>query len=140
MAGTINVEPIQGQYMYERIITGLMLVVAVIHLLPISGFFGVEQLTSLYGIEITDGNLKILMRHRAMLFGILGGFFAFAAFKPAIQPIAFLAAFISVASFFFLCFSVGEFNDAIRKVVIADVVASVSLLAAIVLYLVKSDG
>ncbi len=126
--------------MYERIITGLMLVVAVIHLLPISGFFGVEQLASLYEIKITDGNLEILMRHRAILFGILGGFLAYAAFTPAIQPIAFLAALISVASFFFLSFSVGEFNDAIRKVVIADIVASVSLLGAIVLYVVKSNG
>ena len=126
--------------MYERIITGLMLVVAVIHLLPISGFFGVEQLASLYEIKITDGNLEILMRHRAILFGILGGFLAYAAFTPAIQPIAFLAAFISVASFFFLSFSVGEFNDAIRKVVIANIVASVSLLGAIVLYVVKSNG
>jgi hypothetical protein len=97
--------------MYERIITGLMLVVAVLHLLPISGFFGVEQLASLYEIKITDGNLEILMRHRAILFGILGGFLAYAAFTPAIQPIAFLAAFISVASFFFLSFSVGEYNE-----------------------------
>ena len=126
--------------MYERLITGLMLVVAVIHLLPISGFFGVERLASLYEIEITDGNLEILMRHRAILFGILGGFLAYAAFTPVLQPIAFLAAFISVASFFFLSFSVGEFNDAIRKVVIADIVASASLLGAIVFYVVKRYG
>ncbi len=126
--------------MYERLITGLMLVVAVIHLLPISGFFSVERLASLYEIEITDGNLEILMRHRAILFGILGGFLAYAAFTPVLQPIAFLAAFISVASFFFLSFSVGEFNDAIRKVVIADIVASVSLLGAIVFYVVKRYG
>ncbi len=126
--------------MYERTITGLMLVVAVIHLLPISGFFGVERLASLYEIEITDGNLEILMRHRAMLFGILGVFLAYAAFKPAIQPIAFIAGFISVASFFFLSYSVGEFNDAIRKVIIVDIIASVSLLSAIVLYVVKRDG
>jgi len=126
--------------MYARIITGLMLVVAVIHLLPISGFFGVERLASLYEIEVADGNLEILMRHRAMLFGILGGFLAYAAFNPTIQPIAFLAAFVSMASFFFLSFSVGEFNDAIRKAIIADIVASVALLGAIVLYVVKSDG
>ncbi len=126
--------------MYERLITGLMLVVAVIHLLPISGFFGVERLASLYEIEITDGNLEILMRHRAILFGLLGGFLAYAAFTPVLQPIAFLAAFVSVPSFFFLSFSVAEFNDAIRKVVIADIVASVSLLGAIVLYVVKRYG
>ncbi len=75
--------------MYERTITGLMLVVAVIHLLPISGFFGVERLATLYEIEITDSNLEILMRHRAILFGILGGFLGYAAFTPVLQPIGF---------------------------------------------------
>ncbi len=126
--------------MVERAISGLLLVVAVIHLLPITGFFGVDRLASLYGIEITDGNLEILMRHRAILFGILGAFFAYAAFNPTLQPMAFIAAFASLASFFFLSLSVGDFSDSIRKVVVADVVASVCLLGSIVLYFVKNDG
>ncbi len=123
--------------MYERLITGFLLVVAVIHLLPLSGFFGVERLASLYDVKFEDVNLEILMRHRAMLFAILGGFFAYAAFAPAVQPIAFVAAFISLASFFFLAFSVGEFNAAIRKVVIADIVASVALFGAMFLYFIN---
>jgi len=123
--------------MNERIITGLLLIVAVIHLLPISGFFGIDRLTALYGIDITDGNLEILMRHRAMLFGILGGFIAYAAFNPAMQPVAFLVAFISIASFFFLSFSVGDFNGSIRKIVIADIIATVALVGAIVLYVAR---
>lgn len=126
--------------MYERLITALMLVVALIHLLPLSGVIGIDRLASLYDIDIADGNLEILMRHRAVLFGILGGFFAYAAFKPAIQPIAFIAALVSVTSFFFLAFSVAELNDAIRRVVIADVVASVALLGAVALYFVKSKS
>ena len=126
--------------MVERAISGLMLVVAVIHLLPITGFFGVDRLASLYGIEITDGNLEILMRHRAILFGILGAFFAYAAFNPALLPMAFIAAFASLASVFFLSLSVGDFSDSIRKVVVADVVASVCLMGSIVLYVVKNDG
>lgn len=94
--------------MYEQVITGLMLVVAVIHLAPISGFFGADRLASLYGIEITNGTLEILMRHRAVFFGILGTFFAYAAFTPAVQSIAFAAAFASLASFFFLASSDGR--------------------------------
>ncbi len=58
--------------MVERTISGLILAVAVIHLFPITGFFGVDRLASLYGIEIIDGNSEILRRHRAVLFGILG--------------------------------------------------------------------
>ena len=130
----------QEACMVERTIAGLMLVVAVIHLLPITGFFGADRLSSLYGIEITDGNLEILMRHRAILFGILGAFFAYAAFTPALQPLAFIAAFASLASFFFLSLSVGDFSDSIRKVVAADIVASLCLLGSIVLYFAKNDG
>ena len=123
--------------MIGRTITALLLIVALIHLLPVMGFFGGERLTSLYGIEIADGNLQILMRHRAMLFGILGSFFMYAAFRPAIQPIAFLAAFASIVSFLFLSFSTGDMNDAIWNVVIADLVALAALFAAVVLYIVK---
>ena len=120
--------------MYERTITGLLLVVALIHLVPITGLFGADRLAALYGIEITDGSLEILMRHRAVLFGILGTFFAYAAFKPALQPIAFAGAGASLAFLFFLAFSVDEYNPAIRKIVIGDVVATVCLGAAVVLF------
>jgi hypothetical protein len=116
-----------------------MLVVAVIHLVPVSGFLGADRLTSLYDIQIDDPNLEILMRHRAVLFGILGAFFAYAAFSPAAQPMAFAAALVSVGSFFFLAFSANEYGDAIRKIVIADVVAAVALITAIVLYVIR-DG
>ncbi len=126
--------------MYEQVITGLMLVVAAIHLVPMSGFFGADRLASLYGIEITNGTLEILLRHRAVLFGILGTFFAYAAFTPAVQPIAFATAFASLASFFFLAFSVGQPSESIRKIVIGDVVASLCLVGAIILYVIKCDG
>jgi len=95
---------------------------------------------ALYEIELQSANLEILMRHRAVLFGILGGFFVYAAFTPAMQPLAFLAAAISVASFFYLAFSVGEYTGAIRKVVIADLVAAVCLLAAVVIYFTNGSS
>jgi hypothetical protein len=123
--------------MYEGAITALMLVVAAIHLVPITGFLGARRLSALYGIDVTDADLEILMRHRAVLFGILGVFFAYAAFTPALQPIAFIAAAASLASFFFLAFSASEISAPIRKIVIGDVVAAICLVGAIVLYLVK---
>ncbi len=42
------------------------------------------------------------MRHRAVLLGFLGLFFLFAAFRPALQTVAFLAGFVSVVSFLWL--------------------------------------
>ncbi len=120
--------------MRSKAITLSLLVVAVIHLLPVLGFLGGDQLAALYGIEVNDSNLEILLRHRAMLFGILGVFIGFSAFRPALQPIAFWAAFVSIVSFFYVAFSADSFNDAIRRVVVADVVALLALALAVVLY------
>lgn len=123
--------------MHERVVTILMLIVAAIHLLPISGFFGAERIAMLYQIDLADPNLEILMRHRAILFGILGAFFAYAAFNSAVQPIAFAMAFISIVAFLYLSFSIGEYNTAIQRVVVADVVALICLIGAIALFWVN---
>ena len=123
--------------MIDKTITTLMLIIALIHILPISGALGVSQLSNLYQVNISGKDLEILMRHRAILFGILGSFFAYAAFKPSLQPLAFLAAFISIGSFFFLAFSIGDYNAAIKKVVIADVIAAISLVGAAILYYIN---
>jgi hypothetical protein len=124
--------------MVERTIAGLMLVVAMIHVLPLAGFFGPSKLVALYGIDVKGTDLEILMRHRAVLFGILGGLFGYAAFVPAIQPLAFVAAAVSLGSFFFLASSVGGGSRFIRKIVIADVVATACLAGAVALYATKS--
>lgn len=36
--------------------------------------------------QVIEPNLEILMRHRAVLFGLIGAFMVFAAFKPGIGP------------------------------------------------------
>lgn len=125
--------------MIESAISGLMLIVAAIHLVPITGFFGARRLSALYGIEVDSPDFEILMRHRAVLFGVLGTFFAYAAFTPAVQPIAFAAAAVSLATFFYLAFTVPGFGPPIRKIVIADVIATIALIAAIVLYIVRGE-
>ena len=122
-----------GLRMIERIITLMLLIIGVIHLLPLTGVIGAERLSALYGLNISEPNLEILMRHRAVLFGLLGGFFVYAAFKPGLQNIAFIAAFVSVGSFFYLAFSVGGYNDAVGRVVTADYIAAACLVVAVTL-------
>lgn len=123
--------------MFSYLTSGFMLIVAVIHLLPLSGALGIGRLENLYGIEIAGRDLEILMRHRAVLFGLLGGLFAYAAFDQRYLPLAFVIAFISIASFFYLAFTVGEYNSAIQRVVVADVVATVALLLSIIFYFLR---
>ena len=116
----------------------LLVVVAVIHLIPVTGVFGAERLSALYGLSLQESNISILMRHRAILFGLLGLFLLYAAFRPALQPLAFIAGFTSVVSFVVLSWSVGGYNDAIGKVVMVDLLAFIALLVAVVLYVIES--
>ncbi len=119
----------------EKIISAMLVIVGLIHLLPVSGVLGPDRLEALYGVSLTDPNLVILMRHRAVLFGLLGLFIVYSAFKPSLQALALLAGFLSVVSFIFIAWSVGSYNEAVHRVVIADIVAVIALGIAGVLYL-----
>jgi hypothetical protein len=120
----------------QKIITVLLIVIGIIHLLPLSGVLGADRLSALYGLSFHEPSLSILMRHRAVLFGLLGLFFVYAAFQPAVQPMAFITAFISVVSFIGIAWSVGGYNEAVRKVVFADWIALLCLIAAVILYVI----
>jgi len=117
----------------QRIITALLVIVGVIHLLPLSGVLGAQELSTLYGLSLHESNISILMRHRAVMFGLFGAFFIYAGFKKQYQPLAFVTALVSVVSFLAIAWSTGEYNAAINKVVIADLVALICVLLAIIL-------
>ncbi|MFP5357992.1 MAG: phosphopantetheine adenylyltransferase, partial [Gammaproteobacteria bacterium] len=83
-----------------------------------------------YGLPFSEPNLAILMRHRAVLFGLLGLFLVVAAFWPAVQLAAVLAGLVSVLSFLWLALATGGYNAQLARVVVADGVALVCLLVA----------
>jgi hypothetical protein len=117
------------------LISAMLIIVGLIHLLPLSGLLGSEKLSALYGLAISDQNLAILMRHRAVLFGLLGAFLIFAAFRPTLQPLAFIAGFVSVVSFLWLAWSTGNYNTQIARVFAADIIALICLFIATACYL-----
>ena len=112
------------------LITVMLCIVSIIHLLPLAGVLGAERLSVLYGLRIDEPNLLILMRHRAVLFGLLGVYLLYAAFQPAHQRIALFAAWISVASFLFFAWQAGGYNAAVARVVWVDVIAAGCLVVA----------
>lgn len=112
----------------KYLVSAMLVVVAVIHLLPLSGVLGSEQLSLLYGVTLNEPNLVILMRHRAILFGLLGIFLLLAAFQPAIRTMAFIGGFVSVISFLFLAWSAGGYNSQVKRLVAADLIALVCLI------------
>ncbi|MFK8052839.1 MAG: phosphopantetheine adenylyltransferase [Woeseiaceae bacterium] len=115
----------------KRFITSsILLAVSFFHLLPLIGVLGMDRLQHLYGFDVTDSNLEILLRHRALLFGVLGVFLAVSAFKPRYQIPVIIAGLVSVVSFIVLARLVGHYNAAIARVVFVDWWALGGLLVA----------
>lgn len=114
-----------------KIIPGMLIIAALIHLIPVTGMLGEAALVQLYGVRIHEPNLLALMQHRAVLFGLLGLLLASAAFIPAYRPLAYIGGLISVTSFLFIAAWAGNYNESIGKVVLADAVATGCLLAAL---------
>ncbi len=104
-----------------------LLLTGVLHLLPASGVLGSEVLESLYGVAVTEPNLELLMRHRAVLFGALGTLLVAAAFHAPLRPAAFLTGFASAGAFVALAMTADGINAELDRVVAADVVALVCL-------------
>ena len=124
--------------MLPKIISGLLVIAGIIHLLPLSGVLGAERLAALYGLSFQEPNLLLLMRSRAVLFGLLGAFLLYAAWRPALQPLALLGGLVSVLSFLLLAWSGPGYNEALRRVVIADWLAlSCLLVAALLLFITR---
>jgi hypothetical protein len=130
-------------------VNAALLVAAVFHLLPLAGVLGAERLAALYGVRIADPALLLLMRHRALLFGVLGLLMLCAAFAdgmpwtvrtngPApsglhaghLQLGALVAALVSTGGFVLLAWSV-SFDAPLQRVMRIDMVLFVMLACAL---------
>ncbi len=120
------------QLIARYLVPAALLVVGIVHLLPVLGVLGTERLNALYGITIADPNLEILMRHRALLFGLLGAFLIWAAFRPSLHTAALTAGTVSVAGFLLIALQAASRNEQIDRVFAIDVVALALLVVAAV--------
>ncbi|MDR6767102.1 peptidoglycan/LPS O-acetylase OafA/YrhL [Acidovorax delafieldii] len=113
----------------QKIAPLALLLAGAIHLIPLLGVFGAAPLASLYGTTPSEPNTLILLRHRAVLFGIVGGVCMAAAFKPRYQWLGLTVGAVSVLSFLLLAWSTGGFNTHLQHVVVADGLALACLVA-----------
>ena len=113
----------------RHIATAALLFAGLIHLLPLTGVAGPERLSALYGVGISEPNLEILLRHRAVLFGLLGAFFLYAAFNRNLQAAALIVGVISAGAFLVTAVLVGGYNPQVSKVVLADALCLIALVA-----------
>jgi hypothetical protein len=122
------------------VVPAVLILVALIHALPLVGALSTERLASLYGVSVAEPNLEILMRHRAVLFGMLAAFLAFCAVRSELHRLGVAAGLASVVSFLVLAYSVGGYNDSLSRVVRADILALVLLAIGAVVLVVRKGG
>jgi len=119
------------------IVAAVLLLVAAIHALPLVGVQSAAHVSSLYGLDVRDPNFEILLRHRAVLFGLLAGVLCYCALRPALHSVGLIAASVSIVSFVLIARSVGGYNEALGTVVRVDVLAAVLVAVGAVVHLVS---
>lgn len=125
----------------EKIVTGILILVGLINLYPLIGVVSNETVSNLYQINVPNNDILVLLRHRAIMFGLLGAFIIYSAFKAELQWWAIAVGLVSMISFIVVALLVGDFGAGIRKVIVADTIALVGLVIAtgIRLWFVKSQ-
>jgi hypothetical protein len=116
--------------MTSILISILIGIAALIHLAPIVGLVSVSRMETLYGVSLSDPTMALLMRHRALLFGIIGVVMGIAAVYPPWQTMAITIGLISAVAFLLLAGKSVDQPPEIRKVCLIDWVALVCLLLA----------
>lgn len=106
-----------------------------VHLMPVVGVRSARRLQALYGVNADDGVTLLLLRHRALLFGVIGAAFLAAAFEPAWRIGAGVVALFSMLSFVVLARAAPS-TPAIRRIVRIDWALSAVLGLALLLRLV----
>jgi hypothetical protein len=102
-------------------------VAGAIHLIPLPGLLGAAMLERLYGVVLEDPGLVLLLRHRALLFGLLGTGLVLAIVRRAWRGPMIVAGLISTGAFLLLAWPLA-LEGTLQRVVLADAAALLALL------------
>jgi hypothetical protein len=114
----------------QHLWTLLVLIAAAINFAPVLGVVSRERMGLLYGVDLDDPNLQILMLHRAILFGVVGGLLFLTAFHPPLRVLGYVVGFSSMVSFLVIAWVVGGYNTEIQRVMVIDAVGIAALAGA----------
>lgn len=117
--------------MISKLIAVLFVLVGLINLIPVVGVGSAQRLQRLYGVWVAEPDLLLLLRHRAVLLGLVGGLLLVAAVQHSLRPAASWVGLISMLSFVVLSWGQRVHHPLIARVVVADLVASALLVAAL---------
>lgn len=116
-----------------RLCAILLVAVGLLNLYPLVGVVSADKVNDLYGVVVDSPDLETLMRHRAVMLGLIGALLLLAAFRPPLQMLAATIGLASMLSFVIIALMVGGTGELVGRVVMADTIGSVAALAVILL-------
>ncbi len=119
-------------YLHPRWATLALSLVALIHLLPLSGLLGVAQLQQIYGLTAIDSTTELLLRHRAWQFGALGALLIYTIWQRAWRMPMLIFTLLSDLGFLLLALQAWPPGNALQRVVYFDLL-SIALLIFLLL-------
>jgi hypothetical protein len=107
-----------------------MVLSGLIHLLPLVGVIGPSRVAGMYDVRVDGPDLAVLLVHRAVLFGLLGGLLIAGAWVDDLRPYAIAGGLVGDLAFLVVARVNPGINAAMKRVVRADVLSVVLLLVA----------
>ena len=123
--------------MRETFITLAFLIAGLINFLPVVGVLGESRLAKLYGRPFRDADLLVLMRHRALLFGLIGGFMLTSIAVPAWRLPAGVLGLISMIGYIAIAAQQAHGSASLQRIALVDWVGLALLVPALLLMVFK---
>ena len=96
-----------------------LFVVGIINVLPGILAFLPSKISKSYGIEIPNVNFELLLRHRASMFGLIGGLMIYSAISKRLYEVSTFIGLFSMGTFIILYFVLGNsVNIELKKVML----------------------
>ena len=125
--------PVDGRRIgtVDLLVSATFLLVGLVNAATVAGLLGGSALRRLYGTTPADPATAVLLRHRAVLLGLLGAALVVAAFVPAWRIPAGTAGLVSMVVFVVLAPPRRGLPAGITRTAVIDVLLSVLLAGAL---------
>ena len=115
----------------KKLLVICLVIVGIFNFLPLFGIISADRIESAYGIELISSDAVVLMRHRALVLGMLGALVIYSAFVPRLQSLALTMISISMLGFVFLAHASYPINNAIQNILLVDYIGLFFIAIAI---------